>query len=401
MTTSTASGIAPTTYEDWRPVDLYDLPAEQQPRWSDQVNRANAVEELTRSAALVTLPEVRLLREKLADAGAGRAFVLQAGDCAESFADSPADALTKADVLTALAKRLSRAVGRSVVPVARIAGQFAKPRSAPFETAGALRLPAFRGHIINDERPTPHARRHDATRMVDAYQHASATMAALRAARWIGRVWTSHEALVLDYEVPLTRRVDDDWLLTSTHLPWIGARTNQLDHAHVALAAQVVNPVGCKVTASTSPETMLDLCERLNPQRLAGRLVLISRMGSGHVRRALPPLLRAVARAGHQVTWLCDPMHGNTVTTGQGLKTRRLDDVVDEINGFLWAHEQAGTIAGGIHLELAGREVTECLGLPGPTDEGELPVAYTSLCDPRLSPAQAEAVVDRVGWSAG
>lgn len=388
-----------------RPIDVYELPAAQQPRWWDRSAGRQVRDLLSTAAGLVTECEVERLRLELAAAARGEAFVLQAGDCAESFRDGPEAAVAKAEALTALADQLTRATGRRVVRVARIAGQYGKPRSSPVDAAGTIHLPAFRGHIVNGEEPTLYARQHDPTRMVQAYRHAAQTMAALRADRWVGDevaepVWTSHEALVLDYEIPLTRPLGDSgkWLLTSTHLPWIGARTNQPESAHVALCARIANPVGCKITADTKPATLLELCDRLNPGRQPGRLVFISRMGARAADRALPPLLRAAAAAGHPATWLCDPMHGNTYATANKIKTRHLDDIVAEVDGFLRAHERAGTVAGGVHLELAAQEVTECLGFPGPEDEAHLGTAYLSLCDPRLSPAQAAAFVRRVSW---
>lgn len=382
----------------WKPADLYDLPAEQQPQWADRTRLRAASAWLSEADPLVDPAEVDRLRDRLARASGGAAFVLQAGDCAESFHDGPAEAIAKAEVLADLAARLAAAVRRPVVPVARIAGQYAKPRSAPVDTGAAVHLPAFRGHIVNGEGATLHDRQHDAGRLVDAYRHAARTASVLRLTGWLDRISVSHEALVLDYEIPQIHRAGEDWLLTSTHLPWIGARTNQPANAHIALASRIVNPVACKVTAGTTPRTLLDICARLDPHRTPGRLVLITRMGVGAVAGALPPLLRAVTAAGYPVTWICDPMHGNTVTTAGGIKTRHLDDVVAEIDGFLRAHEAAGTVAGGIHLELATTEVTECLGGPGPARERDLLRDYRSLCDPRLSPAQASALVDRVRW---
>ncbi len=382
----------------WQPADLYTLPAHQQPQWADRASLRSAVTSLREAGPLVSPTQVQALRQRLAEAAAGTVFVVQAGDCAESFDDSPGDAVTKAEVLAALADRVGAAVDRPVVPIARMAGQYAKPRSAPVETGHAVHLPAFRGHIINGEHSTLHDRQHDPARLVHAYRHAAQTASALRLVGWLDTLWLSHEALVLDYEIPQVRPFGEQWLLTSTHLPWIGARTNQPAYAHIGLASRIVNPVACKVTTQTSPRTLLDICTRLDPDRSPGRLVLISRMGARTVTRALPPLLRAVAQAGHPVTWLCDPMHGNTFTSGVGLKTRHLDEIVAEVNGFLQAHAAAGTIAGGIHLEVAASEVTECLGGPGPAEERDLLRRYTSLCDPRLSPAQADALVERVRW---
>jgi 3-deoxy-7-phosphoheptulonate synthase len=398
---------AATTGDGWRPSNVYALPAHQQPLWSDQSARRRALRALGVAEALVTWPEVERLRLELAAAGRGELLVLQAGDCSESFRDGPAESLRKAEVLGRLADELAATTGRSVIRIGRIAGQYAKPRSAPVDGGGPTHLPSFRGHIINGDESTLHARQHDADRLLWGYQHASNTLRALRDADQVGvgagvraPMWISHEALTLDYEIPLTRPLDapGGWLLTSTHLPWIGLRTNQPGGALVDLCAHLANPVGCKINSDTSVVTTLELCRRLNPARQPGRLVLVSRMGASVIHRALPPLLCAVADAGYPVTWLCDPMHANTVSTRRQVKTRRLDDIVAEIDGFLRAHERAGTVAGGIHLELAARSVTECLGLPGPEREEQLGVAYTSLCDPRLNPAQASAVLQRVRW---
>lgn len=369
------------------------------------VVRSAVLRRLGHQPGLVGQAEVVALRERLAAAAAGEAFVLQAGDCAESVTDPPARALGKVAVLDAIAGALGAALARPVVRVGRIAGQYAKPRPASAERGEAPSLPSFRGHIINGERGTRGARQHDPARMLIAYRHASGVMDAMRGAGRVGvdvaaPVWTSHEALVLDYETALTRPLPDtdQWLLATTHLPWIGNRTNQPDGAHVGLLANVINPVACKVGGDVTAARLVAICDRLDPEREPGRLTLISRMGAGAIDEALPPLALAVRRAGHRAGWVCDPMHANTLTTGAGVRTRRLDDIVGEVDGFLRAAALAGIQPAGLHLELADDDVTECLGGSVGGSVAGLSRAYTTLCDPRLNPSQAYELVERVRW---
>jgi 3-deoxy-7-phosphoheptulonate synthase len=287
---------------------------------------------------------------------------------------------------------------RPVVRVGRLAGQFAKPRSRPTEFVGGLELPVYRGHLVNSPEPDPELRRPDPSRLLAGYRAASDAMYHLG---WLdpapqprvdSPVWTSHEALLLDYELPLLRRDGEGRpLLGSTHWPWIGDRTNQLDGAHVALLAEVVNPVACKVGPSMSPEKLLALCERLDPERTPGRLTLIARLGAEAVADRLPPLVAAVRSAGHPVVWLTDPMHGNTVSGPDGLKTRFLETVIREVEKFQSAVCAEHATAGGLHLETTPDDVTECVQNESMLDRvGD---KYTSFCDPRLTVQQAVSVV--------
>lgn len=337
------------------------------------------------------------LRGLLAEVARGERQVLQAGDCAEDPADCHASAVQrKVHHIESLAEAMERTSGTPVLRVGRIGGQFAKPRSASIERHGSLELPVYRGHMVNDVPPTPQARRPDPLRMLECRRAAWVVVDTLRthspASRFgVGSVWTSHEALVLDYEAAGLRTSGSGRLLSSTHWPWIGDRTRMADGAHVAMLASVVNAVACKVGPSISPAELVDLCNRLDPCRLAGRLTLIARMGARRVDESLPPLLAAVRAAGHPVVWLCDPMHGNTVTA-HGRKRRTMTSVLAEVAGFGAATANAGVVAGGLHLECTPDDVDECIAddaaLSHPHDG-----LYSTLCDPRLNPEQAAAVV--------
>jgi 3-deoxy-7-phosphoheptulonate synthase len=339
-----------------------------------------------------------------------------------------------------------------VVKVGRIAGQFTKPRSSLTERVGGVELPSFRGHAIHSDEETPAARVPDPERMVQAYYQAVSTLNLLRAftkggfadltqvhtwnqefvssslegrryeviANEIGRalrfmqaigidlgdertihevdIWTSHEALLLDYEEPLVRRdsTTGDWYACSAHFLWVGERTRQLDGAHVAFLAGVENPVGIKVGPTATPDALVALCERLNPLRVPGRLTLVARLGADRVREELPPLVRAVRETGVPVLWACDPMHANTFVTPSGHKTRRFDDVLREIEGFFAAHREVGSWPGGVHLEFTGEEVTECLGGSEEVLEEQLDHRYETLCDPRLNARQSLDLAFRV-----
>jgi 3-deoxy-7-phosphoheptulonate synthase len=438
----------------WSPSSWRSTSARHQPEWPDQDVLAAALAELRRMPPLVFAGEARALFDGLSEVAAGRAFLLQAGDCAESFHDPSAPTIReKLKILLQMAVVLMYGSTLPVVKVMRIAGQFAKPRSAPTERVGDLDLPSFLGHMINGEEPTHEARTPDPARMVRAYHQSAATMNLLRAftkggfadlmrvhewnqafvtgsaegqryertASEIERalrfmaacgidlaserqlhevdVWTSHEGLLLDYEEPLTRKdsTTGDWYDCSAHFVWIGERTRQPDGAHAAFFAGVHNPVGVKLGPDVTPEDALALCERLNPERAPGRLSMIVRMGAGRVDELLPPVLRAVREADHPVVWVCDPMHANTFRTASGVKTRAFDAIMAEIEGFFASCQAEGAWPGGVHLEYTGEDVTECLGGPsGAVLEEQLSHRYETLCDPRLNARQSLDVAFRL-----
>ncbi|MFI5983506.1 3-deoxy-7-phosphoheptulonate synthase [Streptomyces sp. NPDC051555] len=403
--------LAPPRPADWTPAGWRRHPAAQQPEWPDHALLRRVRTRLAGTAPLVHPGEILELRRGLARAARGEGFVVQLGDCAETFeAPTFAGTAARVELLHTTARTLGRALHRPVIPIGRIAGQYAKPRSSPTERVGDLVLPSFRGHLVNDPAPTPAARVPDATRLLRGHAHARDVLALLRelaasgmvvrepAAAGAPAVWTSHEALLLDYEEPLVRRdpVTGGWFLTSTHLPWIGARTGEPDGAHVRFLAGVANPVGVKVGPGTDPERLAELCARLDPDRRPGRLVLISRMGADAVRSVLPPLVERVARLGHPVVWVCDPVHGNTYTSGTGHKTRHVDVVGEEIRGFFAAVRAARGWPGGIHLEATPADVTECVGGAPAVAERDLPLRYESACDPRLNGAQTARLVELV-----
>ena len=423
-----------------------DYPAVQQPEWPDAAELDRALKQLAAVPPLVFAGEARNLQASLADVAAGHAFLLQAGDCAESFDEFSADAIRdKLKVILQMAVVLTYGSGVPVLKVGRIAGQFAKPRSAPTEMVGDLELPSFRGHIVNDDAPTLEARIPDPKRLVAAYHQSASTLNLLRAFTKGGfadlsqvHVWnqqfvasstegrryeaiaaeidramrfmkacgidleaearlqqvefyTSHEALLLGYEEALTRKdsLTGDWYDCSAHMLWIGERTRQLDGAHVHFLSGVRNPLGVKLGPTVSPEEAVELCQILNPDRAPGRLTLISRMGAGKVGAQLPPIVDAVTKAEHPVIWACDPMHGNTITSTGGRKTRHFDDVLAEIQGFFAVCRAAGVWPGGVHIELTGDDVTECLGGAEEILEDQLHTRYTTTCDPRLNARQS------------
>lgn len=391
----------------------------QQPDWPDPDEISLVRERLATMPALVRAEEAATLRTALREVRARRAVVLQAGDCAEPFGrDAITAAHGKHRIVGAMAEIISDRLDLPVITIGRIGGQFGKPRSRPVEVVDGVTLPAFRGLIVNGPEPTAEARRpsaqrllaaHDTSRQViDQLHWLAEPSTAFRGdygrtrrlyRRWVrGGLWTSHEALILDYETPLVRRdpVTGEQFLSSTHLPWIGERTRQVDGAHVALLAGVTNPIGCKVGPDTDPAELTRLCARLDPEREPGRLTLIARIGAGLVRDRLPALVSAVRAAGHPVIWLCDPMHGNTIRTPSGHKTRRLIDILGELRGFFGVLRELGEWPGGVHLEVAGEEVTECIGRGGPPTEAGLALAYRSLCDPRLNNTQATLLAKEV-----
>lgn len=376
--------------------------ARQQPEWEDPAQAQRARDTLCGRPGLVDAADVHALRTHLAQVSAGAAEVVQAGDCAEDPVECTADDVArKIAVLDLLAGAMKLSRHRPVLRVGRIAGQFAKPRTQPTERHGELELSVYRGHLVNGPAPEAGERRPDPLRLVTGYMAAAEIMTHLRRSRFDGidhPVWTSHEALVLDYELPLLRRAPDGSpLLASTHWPWIGERTRQVDGPHVALLAQVVNPVAVKVGPSVDADELRALCERLDPDRQPGRLTLIVRMGAGTVAERLPALVRAVRSAGHPVVWLTDPMHGNTVVTKSGYKTRYVRTLQQEVREFRAVLAVVGAFPGGIHLETTPDQVTECV-----LDEWEadrVGKVYTSFCDPRLTVDQALDVLG--AWGEG
>ena len=419
------------------------LPVKQQPNWPDQEAVRAAYARLAVLPPLVTAPEVRSLTERLADVARGEAFLLQGGDCAETFAANTADKIRdKVKTLLQMAVVLTYGASTPVVKVARIAGQYAKPRSTDIESSTGL--PSYRGDAVNGLAATAASRIPDPHRMVEAYHHSAAALNLIRAFatggfsslsqvhEWnkafvrdsaAGRryevmatdieralafmaacgidlqrtaelggveLFTSHEGLLLEYERALTRVEDATGQVAdlSAHLIWIGERTRDLDGAHMDFLSRVSNPIGCKVGPKASPDEVLAIVEKLNPEHIPGRLTLISRMGAGKVRDALPAIIEKVNGAGHPIVWACDPMHGNTRDV-RGVKTRHFDDVLDEVLGFFEVHKDLGTHPGGLHIELTGEDVTECLGGGQKIGEADLGGRYETACDPRLNTSQA------------
>ncbi|MBI2708656.1 MAG: 3-deoxy-7-phosphoheptulonate synthase class II [Actinobacteria bacterium] len=430
----------------WRPSSWRERPADQQPEWPDEGAVERVLKEISGLPPLVFPPEIRDLTSALGLVAQRRAVLLQAGDCAESFASHGADSVReRLRVILQMAVVLTYSSGLPAVKIGRIAGQFAKPRSSPTEVVDGRELPSFRGDLVNGVEATPEARLADPDRLLRAYHQSASTLNLLRAltgggfadlagvhswnqdfvrsspqgaryerlAEEIDRAlrfmkacgvdtrsqrvlhetdfWVSHEALVLGYEQALTRvdSLTGDWYDTSAHMVWIGERTRDLGGAHVEFAAGICNPIGCKLGPSATVEEVVALCDRLDPERKPGRLTLIARMGADQVTRALPPLLRAVRDEGHPVVWACDPMHGNTFTSTTGRKTRRFDDILREIAGFFEAHDASGTWAGGVHVELTSDDVTECLGGGHEILEAALDDRYETMCDPRLNGRQS------------
>ncbi|HEY8981854.1 MAG TPA: 3-deoxy-7-phosphoheptulonate synthase [Streptomyces sp.] len=378
---------------------LRSLPALQQPNWPEEPHLDQVRRTLSRMPALVDADAVNRLRALLAEAARGHLHIVQAGDCAEDPAEAtPHDVARKAALLDVLAGTLKLVAAKPVLRVGRIAGQYSKPRSKPTEIVAGAELPVYRGHMVNRPEPDPDLRQPDPHHLLTGYRAASDTMHYLG---WRGSslrpdldvpVWTSHEALLLDYELPLVRREPDgSLLLASTHWPWVGERTRQLGGAHIALLASVCNPVAVKVGPSMTPEELLALCERIDAGRHPGRLTFIVRMGANKVADRLPPLVKAVADAEHPVLWLSDPMHANTVSGPEGLKTRYVETVVREIELFQCAVAAHGGVAAGLHLETTPEAVTECVRDADGLDR--LGDKYLSFCDPRLNPRQAVEAV--------
>jgi 3-deoxy-7-phosphoheptulonate synthase len=416
------------------------------PVYDDPARLAEVERQLAGYPPLVFAGEARKLKRKLAKVSEGKGFLLQGGDCAESFAEHSADNIRDFfRVFLQMAVILTFAGGQPVVKVGRIAGQFAKPRSSPVEKVNGKELPIYRGDIVNDVHPTEAARRPDPERQIMAYRQSAATLNLLRAFaqggyanlehvhKWTlgflkdGQAWeryqaladritealgfmracginpdtapqlrsteffTSHEALLLGYEQALTRvdSTSGDWYATSGHMLWIGDRTRQPDHAHVEFCRGVKNPLGLKCGPSLSPDELITLIDILNPENEPGRLTLITRFGADKVEKHLPELIRAVTREGRVVVWSCDPMHGNTIASRSGYKTRPFEQILAEVRRFMGVHQAEGTHAGGIHVEMTGKDVTECTGGVRALSDEDLNDRYHTFCDPRLNAAQA------------
>ena len=432
--------------KDWNPQSWTGAEARHHPAYAEPESVARVTETLGRFPPLVFAGEARALKADLAQVAAGKRFLLQGGDCAESFAEfHPNNIRDTFRVLLQMAVVLTFASKQPVVKVGRMAGQFAKPRSAPTETIDGVELPSYLGDIINGIEFEPATRRNDPERMLRAYSQSAATLNLLRAFstggyanlrqvhRWtldhignspwgerfadmadrIGEAldfmaacgvdpqtvpqlqgtsfYTSHEALLLPYEQALTRQdsLTGDWYDCSAHMLWIGDRTRFEGSAHVEFLRGVGNPIGMKCGPSLSPDALLRLLDVLNPAREAGRITLIARFGHDKVEAGLPPLVRAVQAEGHSVVWSCDPMHGNVIKTDTGYKTRPFERILAEVRGFFAVHRAEGTHAGGIHVEMTGQDVTECTGGLVDITNADLADRYHTHCDPRLNGAQS------------
>jgi 3-deoxy-7-phosphoheptulonate synthase len=375
--------------EGWYPGSWRDHRASQMPAYADQALLQSVEARLANAAPVIRIEDAAKLRAALAGLAERGGLLLQGGDCAESFDDPVAEQVAGiVGLFDALADRLKPAINGPLVEVARIAGQFAKPRSAQVETHGGLTLPAYRGDIVNGAAFDASAREADPGRMIRAHMQSVGTAASLAAARGAGApIFTSHEALLLPYEEPLTRRDSAGrWWATSGHLLWLGDRTRQLDGAHVEFLRGIENAVGVKCGPSLTPGELLRLIDRLDPRARPGKLVLIGRFGAKRIGDLLPPLMRATS--GRQVIWTIDPMHGNTSMAGKR-KVRRLPDILAELDAFFAVARAEGVHAGGVHLEMSALDVTECIGGRGPASIDELDKNWLTACDPRLNRAQA------------
>ena len=432
----------------WQPSSWREHPIKQVPAYPDAAKLITVEARLAAQPPLVFAGEAQRLKRQLGEVAEGRAFLLQGGDCAESFAEFSADSIRDSfKVILQMAVVLTFGASLPIVKVGRVAGQFAKPRSSDIEAVDGIELPSYRGDMINAMPFTEADRVPDPKRLLRVYEQSAATLNLLRAfaqggladltkvQSWVtefldgtpqaekfaelaGRIeeslnfmracgitpetarplaetdfYTSHEALLLNYEEALTRRdtitEEKDWYATSAHMIWIGDRTRQPDGAHVEYMRGIGNPIGLKCGPSLDPDELVRLIEALNPENEAGRLTLIARMGADKVRDGLPPLLKAVKASGAKVVWCCDPMHGNTIKASTGYKTRRVSDIMTEVRGFFDAHDEVGTYPGGVHFEMTGKNVTECVGGVVDVTEARLGDRYHTHCDPRLNGAQA------------
>ncbi len=439
----------------WSPSSWRDFPIKQQPIYKDLKLLKEVEEELRKFPPLIFAGEARNLKSDLARVGRGEAFIVQGGDCAESFDAFNADTIKRLfKLILQMSVVMTYSSGKSVVKIGRVAGQFAKPRSSDFEEKNGVKLPSYRGDIINSIEFSKEAREPDPRRMIRAYYQSVATMNLIRAFsrggmadlrevhKWnlefikdhpLGKkyeelsnqidkavkflnacginsqnapqlrqtvVYTSHEALLLNYEEAFTR-VDSftgDWYNTSAHMLWIGDRTRDLDGAHIEYFRGIKNPIGCKVGPSMEADELIKLIDALNPENEPGRLNLIVRMGADKINELFPPLLKAVKEAKKDVVWTIDPMHGNVEKTSTGLKTRDFDNILSEVRSFFEIHQKEGTIGGGIHLEMTGEDVTECTGSTSCSiDEDSLSDRYHTQCDPRLNAKQALELAFMIG----
>ena len=431
---------------EWSKDSWRQKPIKQQPDYTDSVALGRVESELASYPPLVSPTESRALKAELALVAEGKAFLLQGGDCAESFAEfNEANLRSYIRVMLQMTMALMYGAGSPVVKVGRIAGQFAKPRSSGEETVNGVTLPSYRGDMVNGIEFEADSRVPDPQRLKTAYDQSAITLNFIRSltqggyaglkqlSKWNrefvsispqgkrfselveninesvkfieafgvslestsqfaqARFYTSHEALLLGYESALTRQdeFDGKHYVGSAHMLWIGDRTRDPDEAHVEFLRGVANPIGCKVGPSMDPDTLLSVCDLLNPDNEPGRLTLIARMGAGKVDELLPPLVRAVKENGKQVVWSCDPMHGNIVKSPNGTKTRKFNDILSEVRSFFAVHQAEGTHAGGVHFEMTGQDVTECLGGAQAISEINLNDRYHTHCDPRLNASQA------------
>jgi 3-deoxy-7-phosphoheptulonate synthase len=432
--------------KSWTPDSWKKLPAEQQPDWEKSEDYTKVISEISGYPPLVFAGEVRALKQQLGDAAQGNGFLIQGGDCAETFDDFRADSIRdKLKILLQMSVVLTYGASCNVVKLGRIAGQFAKPRSANTETRDGIELPSYRGDAVNDINFNEKSRKQNPKRLLRTYNQSAATLNLLRAfttggfadlnkvhmwnqefiaqspqgkryeeiansiddaltfmkavgitsdntsALKLAEFFTSHEALLLGYEHALTRQdsLTEKWYNCSAHFLWIGDRTRQLDGAHVEFLSGVDNPIGIKVGPTIIKEELISLCEKLNPENEWGRLTLIIRMGADTVRSKLPPLIKAIQENGKKVLWVCDPMHGNTYKTENGYKTRHFDTILEELEHFFAIHRAERTIPGGVHFELTGDNVTECLGGAREISDSDLNSRYETACDPRLNNEQS------------
>jgi len=377
--------------DGWYPASWRRLPARQMPSYADGAALQAVEQRLAHSAPVIASADAARLRRAVADLVEQGGFLLQGGDCAESFDDPVAEQVAGiVGLFDAMAARLAPVAGGALVEVARIAGQFAKPRSADIETHDGVRLPAYRGDIVNGVAFEASAREPDPQRMIRAHMQSVGTAASLAAARGAERpIFTSHEALLLPYEQALTRSdAAGRWWATSGHMLWLGDRTRQVDGAHVEFLRGIDNVVGVKCGPDLGADDLLRLIDALDPANRAGKLVLIGRFGARRIADALPPLMRATRDAGRRILWTIDPMHGNTSFSGKR-KVRRMRDILAEIDAFFAIARAEGMAPGGLHLEMSALDVTECLGGRGPASLDELERNWLTACDPRLNGAQA------------